>query len=345
MTRSIQWGIAILGAMFFLSCLGFFLPIEIAFFLVAGWIFFLIETLSRMQIDWPATWTALGAFALLLVGSHWLLSSLCRADNSDTATSAWPWRRSMALCFVVVISFAAGTAMVGITHQIAWLATSPEPLVHAAGQESYSRNMAVNNAKMIGLSFHNHHDVFKSLPAGFTHDDRGLALHGWQMRLLPYLEEMALYNKIDRNVPWNAERNAPLFCEQINMFINPVVDRVRNTDHQQPAPSDYAANQLVIGPGKAMRFKNITDGTSHTILGAEVVQNVKPWGSTTNWRDPRLGLNRSPEGFGGPWSAGVTIMSLVDSSVRTVSDDIDPKVLSALATPAGGEPIPNTWDD
>ena len=37
-------------------------------------------------------------------------------------------------------------------------------------------------------------------------------------------------------------------------------------------------------------------------MAGEVAGDFKPWGDPTNWRDPALGINRSPEGFGGPLS-------------------------------------------
>jgi len=45
-----------------------------------------------------------------------------------------------------------------------------------------------------------------------------------------------------------------------------------------------------------------------------------------------------PDGIGGPYTGGCN-MGLADGSVRFLSENIDPKVLEALATMAGGEVI------
>ena len=83
-----------------------------------------------------------------------------------------------------------------------------------------------------------------------------------------------------------------------------------------------------------------------TFLGGEAKTNFKPWGHPANWRDPADGINKSPEGFGGPWAGGITIMSFCDGSARVIADDVDSRIIEALATPTGGEDLsklPTDW--
>ena len=86
-----------------------------------------------------------------------------------------------------------------------------------------------------------------------------------------------------------------------------------------------------------MRLKDFADGTSNTILLGTVAARPKPWGQPANVRDPALGMNRDPEGFGGPehWGGGLLLMA--DGTVKDVSRETDPRVLHDLGTPAGGE--------
>jgi hypothetical protein len=76
----------------------------------------------------------------------------------------------------------------------------------------------------------------------------------------------------------------------------------------------------------------------------EVKEHFKPWGHSVNWRDPAEGINKSPDGFGAPWGGGAQF-SFMDGSVRFISEGIDPAVLRALSAPAGGEKIPENWDE
>ena len=65
-----------------------------------------------------------------------------------------------------------------------------------------------------------------------------------------------------------------------------------------------------------------------------------PWGQPGNSRDPRRGLDpASPESFGGPWENGMVQVVFADGHVGTVSPDIDPRLLDAIATPRGGETV------
>ena len=93
-------------------------------------------------------------------------------------------------------------------------------------------------------------------------------------------------------------------------------------------------------PAAAERFRCqrcIADGAANTIMAGEVVGQLPAWGHPTNWRDPAAGLEGRPDQFGSPWKQGVNVL-LADGGVRTLSRDTDPRVLRALATPAGGEP-------
>ena len=347
MSRSTRWALFAVGIIAFLSvCAGMSLHIEVSFYLVAGWLLFLRKTLPQVQVNWPDLTIAIGALLAFLVGLHRFAAWLSSSNNAtQERRNPWPFRRSLAIGLLVIIAFAAGTALVGISHQIAWMATSKEPLVSSSVRESSYRNTSTNNSRQIGFAAHNYHDRTKALPAGHTRNQPGIALHGWQLPLLPYLDETKLYNVIDNNQPWNADSNAKFFRHEVYTFLNPYLQRRTEPDSKEFAPSHYASNRLVIGPHAASKLSDIKDGTSKTFLGGEVMQNPKPWGSTNNWRDPRLGINKSPNGFGGPWSSQGAVMVMADGSTRFMSKDIDPTLLEALATPDGGEDLKQLSSD
>ncbi|MCL2624253.1 MAG: DUF1559 domain-containing protein [Planctomycetaceae bacterium] len=103
--------------------------------------------------------------------------------------------------------------------------------------------------------------------------------------------------------------------------------------------TDYAANEHVMPFGRSLRMDDITDGTANTILCGEAAENLKPWGSPFNTRDPSLGINRSPDGFGYEKPYKTVNFAMCDGSVQSFSATVDPQVLKALATPNGGETI------
>jgi hypothetical protein len=229
--------------------------------------------------------------------------------------------------------------MIGIVHQVTWLATTKEKFLTDGGGSR--RSASKNNLKQIGLAFHNYHDTHQHFAAS-TFTARGNAYHSWQTYLLPFIDQAPLYENIDTNISWKSPKNRPQIATRIDVFLNPGVDwKKEEIADNLPAVSHYAGNIRVLVPSQKPAFRDITDGTSNTILSGEVGTHFKAWGDPTNLRDPALGINKHPNGFGGPFKGGSQFV-LADGAVRFISEDIDPAVLKALATPAGGEEI--TYD-
>jgi prepilin-type processing-associated H-X9-DG protein len=97
--------------------------------------------------------------------------------------------------------------------------------------------------------------------------------------------------------------------------------------------------QQLESQGMRTNVFQVKDGSSNTILFGTVTRNFKPWGHPANVRDPSLGVNRSPDGFGAPANWDGAQFAFCDGSVRMLSSKTDPRVLKQLATPAGGEDV------
>ncbi len=72
------------------------------------------------------------------------------------------------------------------------------PAVQAA-REAARRMQCSNNLKQLALSFHNHHDTFKSFPTG-GQDKKGGYLIGWPGHIFPFFEQGNLRNQIDASI-------------------------------------------------------------------------------------------------------------------------------------------------
>ncbi len=293
-----------------------------------GWISFLQKVVPNVQISREGVLTALLCLLVLVPGLH-LFLRWARGGVAG-ATRRWKLRWTLALIALVVLTFAAGTAAVGVTHQTGWLINSPDPLVFTIRDNG--RLGSFSNLRQIDLAFQVYESDLHHLPAGGTFDDRGRALHGWQTAILPYLEQQVLYDRIDLKRPWSDAANEPAFATELQYYQHPSIAQHAAGGY---ALSHYAANDHIFTANRTVTLKELEEkGTANVIFGGEGAGNFKPWGYPANWRDPALGLNRSPDGFGGPPGQGTTQLMMADGSVRTFRNDADPDFLKLLADPA-----------
>ena len=67
----------------------------------------------------------------------------------------------------------------------------------SAGREPSRRSQCKNNLKQIGLALHNYHEKYQAFPPAYTVDATGKPLHSWRTLILPFVDQQALYDKID----------------------------------------------------------------------------------------------------------------------------------------------------
>lgn len=316
-----------------------------AFAVVFGCIYFLVDVLPRVTVYWPSVAVGCGAFVLFTAGVHWAGKTWRARTNAATR---WRFRWSLSIVALVCLLFAAGIAFVGIVHQSAWLAASDRPLMRQTWRHANNSDDGSDNLFDIAVASHNYaagnNDTF---PAGGTYSSDGLMLHSWATYLSPYVGEGYSTRRgiLDLTRPWNDPQNQPVFRSVIRPYLNPALGTSSPVDADGYGLCHYAANVHVMGPNRAMKLADITDGKQNTLLIGEVNAEFKPWGHPGNWRDPAKGINRSPNGFGGPARAGGAQFLMADGSVRFVSEKISPTVLKALSTPNGGEKLEEDIDD
>jgi uncharacterized protein DUF1559 len=131
---------------------------------------------------------------------------------------------------------------------------------------------SVNNLKMIVLSIHNYADSKQgSLPPGF--DDNYFSASA---RLLPYLEQDALYKKLDFTKSIDDKANEKVRKTVLDVFVNPE-DKGQPSGGKDPTKrygaTNYLYNGLVFFHNSKARFPaSIPDGTSNTIAVAETLR-------------------------------------------------------------------------
>ena len=178
------------------------------------------------------------------------------------------------------------------------------PAVQAA-REAARRMQCCNNLKQIGLALHLYHESISVLPPDYD----GWA---WSARILPFVENANISASLDYSVGWygvNVLPNTRLIKTILPFYQCPSAPPLKCATCcgqipgiEDAAETDYAAIVTDIYPtdlpgyaytangsgcmyvNSRIRFADITDGTSQTLLVGERV----PFPDTDAWK-PRLG--------------------------------------------------------
>jgi len=169
------------------------------------------------------------------------------------------------------------------------------PAVQQA-REAARRSQCKNNLKQLGLAIHNYADVNTFIPPGASIDlsvsstgnNGSWGVHG---RILPYLEQGNLYNDVNLSVGWDFQ--AAIDGIKIPVYAcpsDPNSDQARDPGGGKVTlfPTNYGFNygtwfvfdpatgsggDGAIYPNASLAWSAFTDGTSNTLLAAE----VKAW--------------------------------------------------------------------
>ncbi|WP_417392566.1 DUF1559 domain-containing protein [Gimesia sp.] len=274
------------------------------------------------------------------------------------------------------------------------------PAVQQA-REAARRTQCKNNLKQIGLAVHNYADVYSCLPN--ANCSIGVTSGGSLfVSILPFIDQSNAYNLFDFALGNSDPYNVAVTSQQLPFYLCPTSPMRRAvpscSDDRGRAPGHYAVcggtldyniywtpssgDPLPIQDGAIVytqstvgkiRFRDITDGTSNTLLVGETAYNLPDYKFTspssscngqsrysfTYWSNPYPGstvcftdVDFNPHDiaddsvFDSNWrksfrsdhTGGVQFV-LVDGSVRFISENIDSALLDALATRNGGEVI------
>ena len=213
------------------------------------------------------------------------------------------------------------------------------PAIQAA-REAARRMSCQNNVKQIALAVHNYESAVKALPPALLYYGQNDARNSkWsaQARLLPYLEEENFESHIEYTDDYETTRFGDGFigAHRISAYLCPTEERdeARLDGDGTPIhyPINYGFNRGVwrtfdpthqlpeegaIQPNEGTRLRVITDGTSKTLLIAE----VKGW--TPYFRDASLNQPTPPDapadicGLGGSFKSNSGHTEWVDGRVH-----------------------------
>ena len=206
------------------------------------------------------------------------------------------------------------------------------PPTRLLGAESLRRG-CMQNLKELGLAMHNFHDCHHSFPPSASYNEEGRKLLSWRVFLLPFLDNSELYEQFHLDEPWDSQHNRQLIANMPAVFSCPSAELPR------PGMTTYLAplGKNTVFDGKAgVQIRDLTDGTSRTILLAEVAA-----GRAVIWTKPddlEIDFDRPLDGFGDSHPKVFNAL-ICDGSVHSISKDIDPKKLRLLFLRNDGEAL------
>jgi len=171
------------------------------------------------------------------------------------------------------------------------------PAVQQA-REAARRSQCKNNLKQLGTAMHNYHDVMSNLPiaamgGGSPTNGGDTSGYVWVRRILPYIDLATLSDAWDEGIAYNSGTNnaliqtviTPLLCASdpatrtwnntpnYNYAVNlgnTTADRVTPYNGITYSKSPFTLNHGTTGVSS--NFRDILDGTSNTLMLAEIRQ-------------------------------------------------------------------------
>jgi hypothetical protein len=338
---AIEAGVVLAICLVLLAFMGLMLPAELLVNLAVGWAAFLYRVLPGVTVGWSGVVTAVACLLGLAVGlqlfCRWVYQQVQAAKGADgRPPPMWPVRWTGAIVGVVVVMFLAGIAAAGITHQIGWLLTSPEPLIDNSFRDVAARLQSSNNLRYMALAMLEYHDRQGALPTSAAYDREGRPLLSWRVLVLPYLEEETLYSEFRLDEPWDSPHNLRLLVRIPKVYVHPV---------GRKTALGYTHYQVFVGKGAAFEGRrglhipaDFPDGAGNTILIVEAAEAV-PW---TKPADLCYEPDEPLPPLGGLLPHLFNV-ALGDASVRSLGHGTSEQTLRAAITRNGGDQLGPDW--
>lgn len=203
---------------------------------------------------------------------------------------------TLVFVWVSVITFGSGAWIVAIYFALVWAAVffSPPHLkmlfvaciitvacLHSGYPDLPHRPQyqaqCLSNIKQIALALKCYHEDYGSFPPAYVCNHKGHPEHSWRVLLLPYLGELALFNRYDFRQPWNGSSNYELLHERPAVYSCPSNS---NRHGKAEIHTHYVAviDTDTAWPGSVPRkLSEVTDSRGETVLVVEATGRAIPW--------------------------------------------------------------------
>lgn len=173
-------------------------------------------------------------------------------------------------------------------------------------REAARRSSCRNNLKQMGIAIHNFADNMRQLPNSARPPGTGTVRLAGLVKILPYMDQSALYNQYDISLQWSRIENRPVVSTKITSFIcpsSPVGGQFDGDPDVGSTPTGYANNMVA---------------TTDYSLSKGVDESVAPLvsGFTLNnlFQDPNNAAHR--------YYAGVFAQNSSDTKLADITDGL-----------------------
>jgi hypothetical protein len=195
-------------------------------------------------------------------------------------------------------------------------------------RESANRSISGNNLRQIGIAMTNYDTTRNGLPRAAIYSKEDKPLLSWRVAILPYIEQVELYEQFKLDEPWDSETNKKLLEKMPKIYETPGANL---KDKSLTYYKVFTGKGALFDPKLRFGLGNIPAGASRTLMAIEAGEPV-PWTKPDDISfDPKKPL---PKLFP-PHKKGILVL-LADGSVRTIPSDVsDKKLRAAIDTNEG----------
>lgn len=212
--------------------------------------------------------------------------------------------------------------------------------------EANRRTQCHNNFKQVVLALQNYHDEFDAFPPAYIADESGRPKHSWRVLILPYLDAKDVYDRYRFEEPWSSSHNLSIQDEippayQCPSFVRKHEHHAINAQHFKRLTNCVAISDPsgIFDASNSSRMSDVTDGTSNTVLVAEVRNRAVHWlePSDVSLNDVISDLLVSSDASQANHEGGL-LFGMADGAVVFIPAATDTEIVRGLVTKAGGEP-------
>jgi prepilin-type N-terminal cleavage/methylation domain-containing protein/prepilin-type processing-associated H-X9-DG protein len=206
----------------------------------------------------------------------------------------------------MVLSRRPGFTFIELLIVVAIIAVLVALLVPAVEQcrEAARRTTCKNNLAQIVLALHNYETAFGALPPGTTNETGPIvnapsetANHiSWTVRILPYVELKNVYRHFDFRASVYDPRHLLPQQRRVEVFLCPSDGTPANLPggrfatnyagvHNGPVAPINIDNDGLLYLNSSVRYAEIFDGSSYTVIVGEKVHPAEVWGWASGTRD------------------------------------------------------------